>query len=131
MPRSPKAPMNGFSETDFDPEFLPDYDNDFITQDDLASFAAALEAPTNTPVTALNDWKPIHQKVKKSKQRRKPTRTKDEKREGFVYFLLRYPILLGVLGWISKYSRYLVLVCVSTDTDLLTFVRNSFLVRSV
>ncbi|KAK5106252.1 hypothetical protein LTS08_000370 [Lithohypha guttulata] len=87
------------SDLDYDPQFLPDYHQDFITQDELDQFAAALDAPTNTPVTALNDWKPIHQKVKKSRQKKK-ARSKDETREGFVYTLLRYPILLGVLGWI-------------------------------
>jgi len=83
----------------FDPEELPDYHDDFISQDDLNAFAAALEAPTTNTVTALNDWKPIHQKIRKSRQRKK-ARSKDETREGFVYTLLRYPILLGVLGWI-------------------------------
>lgn len=87
------------SSISFDPERLPDYGNDFITQDDLNAFVAALEAPSNVPVTALNDWAPIRQKVKKARQRKK-ARTTDETREGFVYALLRYPILLGVLGWI-------------------------------
>ena len=84
---------------DYDPNSLPDYHEDFISQEDLNAFAAALGAPSNTPVTALNDWKPIHQKIKKSRTRKK-ARSKDETREGFVYLLLRYPILLGVLGWI-------------------------------
>lgn len=88
-----------WQKDDFDPRFLPDYGTDFISQDDLDAFVAALEAPLTTPVTALNDWKPIHQRVKKSRQRKK-ARSKDETREGFVYALLRYPILLGVLGWI-------------------------------
>ncbi|KAK5953146.1 hypothetical protein OHC33_005714 [Knufia fluminis] len=89
----------GRGKDTFNPEDLPDYHDDFISQGDLDAFAAALEAPTTNPVTALNDWKPIHQKVKKSRSRKK-ARNKDETREGFVYTLLRYPILLGVLGWI-------------------------------
>lgn len=93
------TPSQSRSKDTFDPEELPDYHDDFISQDDLDAFVAALEAPTTNPVTALNDWKPIHQKIKKSRQRKK-ARTKDETREGFVYTLLRYPILLGVLGWI-------------------------------
>ena len=64
-------------DSGYDPDLLPDYHTDFISQDDLDSFAAALEAPTNVPVTALNDWKPIHQKIKKSRSKKK-ARTKDE-----------------------------------------------------
>lgn len=94
-----KRSRTEWQKEDFDPNSLPDYNTDFISQDDLDAFVAALEAPSNTPVTALNDWKPVHQKVRKSRQRKK-ARTKDETREGFVYALLRYPILLGVLGWI-------------------------------
>lgn len=70
-------PGHGRKDDDYDPDLLPDYHEDFISQADLDSFAAALEAPTNVPVTALNDWKPIHQKVKKSRSRKK-ARTKDE-----------------------------------------------------
>lgn len=94
-----EASKTQWAADDYDPTRLPDYNTDFISQGDLDAFAAALEAPTNTPVTALNDWKPIHQKIRKSRQRKK-NRSKDETREGFVYALLRYPILLGVLGWI-------------------------------
>lgn len=83
----------------YNPEDLPGYDNDFITQTDLDAFAQALTEPTNNPVTALNDWRPIRQKVKKPRQKRK-ARTKDETREGFVYTILRWPLLLGVMGWV-------------------------------
>lgn len=83
----------------YDPSQLPDINEDFISQADIDAFASALAAPTNQPVVALNDWKPVHQKIKKSRQRKK-ARTKDETREGFVYTLLRYPLLLVVLGWI-------------------------------
>ncbi|KAK5080052.1 hypothetical protein LTR70_008976 [Exophiala xenobiotica] len=89
-----------YNKDTFDPEDLPDYHDDFISQEDLNAFAAALEAPTTNPVIALNDWKPIHQKIKKPRLRKK-ARRKDETREGFVYTLLRYPILLGVLGWVA------------------------------
>lgn len=90
-----------FKADDWDPHSLPDFEEDFISQEDLDAFAAALSAPTTTPVTALNDWRPIHQRVKKDRARRKSARrSKDETREGFVYSLLRYPILLIVSGWI-------------------------------
>jgi hypothetical protein len=84
----------------YDPHTLPDFDTDFISAEELQAFSEALTAPTTTPVTALNDWKPIHQKIKKAKRRREPRRSKDETREGFVYSILYYPLLFVVLGWI-------------------------------
>jgi len=101
----------------FDFSALPDYDIDFIQDADLEAFAKALSAPehvlpddqTSTTqsslfITALNDWRPIHQKVRKGgKQKKKkkiPTRGKDETREGFVYTLLKWPLLVIVMGWI-------------------------------
>lgn len=99
MARSSRKSPGGKGNSDFDPQALPDYNEDFISQQDLDAFAEALAAPTNTPVTALNDWKPVHQRIKKSRKRKR-ARSKDETREGFVYFLLRYPILFAVLGWI-------------------------------
>jgi hypothetical protein len=88
------------NDDQYDPRSLPDFETDFITAEELQAFSDALTAPTTTPVTALNDWKPIHQRIKKSKRRREPRRSKDETREGFVYSLLYYPLLFAVLGWI-------------------------------
>lgn len=85
----------------YDPRSLLDYETDFISREDINSFAKALAAPTTEPVTALNDWGPIHQKVKRNRiRRRTPRRSKDETREGFVYNLLYYPLLFLVCGWI-------------------------------
>ncbi|KAF2199704.1 patatin-domain-containing protein [Delitschia confertaspora ATCC 74209] len=98
----------------FDLSLLPDYNNDFITESDLEEFARALAAPENSPstedltsftpqrtFTALNDWRPIHQRVRpRNKQKKPPKRGKDETREGFVYNLLKWPMLLGVFGWL-------------------------------
>jgi len=101
----------------FDFSELPDYNIDFIQDADLEAFAKALSAPehvipddqTSTPqsslfITALNDWRPIHQKVRKGgmqkKKKKIPTRGKDETREGFVYTLLKWPLLVIVMGWI-------------------------------
>ncbi|KAK5437719.1 hypothetical protein LTR34_001265 [Exophiala xenobiotica] len=94
----PRAADNG----SYDPYALPDFDNDFIDRADLAAFANALTAPTTEPVTALNDWGPIRQRVKRNRIRRKAQgrRSKDETREGFVYTLLYYPLLFIVCGWI-------------------------------
>ena len=105
--RAPSLPPS----SDYDPYTLPDFDHDFITAKDLDEFAKALSAPAADAVTALNDWKPIHQKVKRTKKRRKaPRRTKDETREGFVYKILKWPLLLAVLGWITCLSVWYSLV---------------------
>ncbi|PKS10281.1 hypothetical protein jhhlp_002032 [Lomentospora prolificans] len=66
-------------------------------------------------ISAQNDWAPVHEKIKKPQRRRnRPPpvhsllgeRTKDETREGYLYNLLKWPLLLGVAGilaleWIS------------------------------
>ena len=90
------------SPTDiYDPRDLPDYETEFIPPSDLESFAKALTAPSTEPVTALNDWGPVRQRVKRLRVKRKPSRrSKDETREGFVYSLLHYPLLFGVCSWI-------------------------------
>ncbi|TKA32359.1 hypothetical protein B0A50_01465 [Salinomyces thailandicus] len=111
---------------------LPDWNHDFIEPDDVLAFASALsapEAPTRSPseadlldasgkrqdtefITALNDWRPVHQRVrgsekkkpahasKQKKKQRKARRGKDETREGWTYNLVKYPLLVIVLGWI-------------------------------
>ena len=120
-----------FSPSAYDFTRIPDYDHDFISDNDLTEFARALAAPEGSPsqedllspktqdrvfITALNDWRPIHQKVKTEagtttwstgsssekprKKRKKPRRGKDETREGFVYTLLKWPLLLFVFCWI-------------------------------
>ncbi|KAF2270879.1 lipid particle protein [Lojkania enalia] len=101
----------------FDFTLLPDYDDDFIAEDDIAEFAKALAAPENSPstedltapapeprtfITALNDWRPIHQRVRRrgKKHRKPPRRGTDETREGFVYTILKWPLLIFVFGWL-------------------------------
>lgn len=122
-----KRASNGpspYEDIGYDFTQLPDFDEDFVNEDDIAAFAQALSAPdaavsrqdaldeeaaqkTNGTefITALNDWRPVHQRVRKpaqgtKKRRKKPRRGKDETREGFVYILLKWPLLLLVLGWI-------------------------------
>ncbi|KAH3972391.1 hypothetical protein HBH70_002550 [Parastagonospora nodorum] len=105
-----------YSSSAFDFTLLPDYNNDFINEDDFAEFAKALAAPDHlSPSTedltapqpetgkfsANNDWKPIHQRVRRRKKSKAPPRRgKDETREGFVYVLLKWPLLVVVLGWL-------------------------------
>jgi hypothetical protein len=105
------------SPSAFDFTLLPDYNNDFVSEADLAEFAKALAAPDHlSPSTedltapppeprkffsALNDWRPIHQRVRRKKKSKAPSgRGKDETREGFVYVLLKWPLLIVVLGWL-------------------------------
>ena len=92
----------GFSRNNFDPSTLPDFDTEFIDRADIDEFAKALNAPETSPVVALNDWRPVHQRVKRKRARpgKKSRRTTDETREGFVYSLLKWPLLLSVSGWI-------------------------------
>jgi len=113
----------------YDPTRLPDWDNDFVDDDDFLAFASALAAPeiltspseedllnpktTNAEfITALNDWRPVYQRQvrrpgeggesrrKTRKRKRQPFRGKDETREGWTYSFLKYPLLLLVCGWI-------------------------------
>ena len=85
----------------YDPHSLPDFDNEFINPDDLRQFEKALTTPdvAVSPVTALNDWRPVNQRVLK-KKRRQPQRSTDETREGILYILLKWPFFLGVFAWI-------------------------------
>ena len=101
----------------FDPTLLPDFDNDFVHADDFSEFAQALLAPETLPstedlsapqpqepkfITALNDWRPVHQRVKRRKKSKKPPRRgKDETREGIFYEVLKYPLLILVFGWLA------------------------------
>jgi predicted acylesterase/phospholipase RssA len=86
----------------YDPRALPDYDREFIHPDDLRRFENALNDQDVLPLVALNDWRPVYQRVRKTRGRRKePRRTKDETREGVLYTVLKWPFLAFVLGWIS------------------------------
>ena len=103
MPKFDSA-TSSFRSHASDPSNLPDFDTKFIGQADIEAFAKALNAPENSPVIALNDWRPIHQRVRPRGARarkKKPKRSKDETGEGFVYNILKWPLLLLVLSWIT------------------------------
>ena len=89
----------------YDPSLLPDFDTEFLSQADIDQFAQALSAPETDSVTALNDWRPIHQRVRKKVSRytknKKKRRSRDETREGFVYSILKWPLLVIVFGWMA------------------------------
>ncbi|KAF2643493.1 FabD/lysophospholipase-like protein [Massarina eburnea CBS 473.64] len=101
-------------------EQLPDAHDDFINEADFLEFAKALQAPELSPsaedvtlpppeprkfITALNDWRPIHQRVRRRRRHKKPPRRgKDETREGFFYGLLKWPFLTGVFVWLAVLS---------------------------
>lgn len=88
---------------------LPDYDREFIDPDDLRQFEKALNAPEASPLVAINDWRPINQRVRRNNnRRRKPRRSKDETREGFLYTLLKWPFLFTVFAWIVVLSLFYV-----------------------
>ena len=109
MAEDVRKPASEWSETAvYDASSLLDYDRTFIEPEELDQFARALAAPQSQPVTALNDWRPIYQKVRRSRLPRGGVkRSKDETREGFVYSLLRYPLLALILGWvISLFVAY-------------------------
>lgn len=104
------------SPAGFDFTLLPDFNNDFVDHAHFAEFERALAAPETSPstedltaappasrtfITALNDWRPVHQRVARRKKSKAPSqRGKDETREGFVYVLLKWPLLVVVLGWL-------------------------------
>ncbi|KAJ5308728.1 hypothetical protein PENANT_c013G11130 [Penicillium antarcticum] len=86
----------------YDPAGLPDFDRDFIEPDELDRFERALNAPEASPLVAINDWRPINQRVRKTRGRRKPPkRSKDETREGVLYTVLKWPFLFTVFTWIT------------------------------
>ncbi|QSS61550.1 patatin-like phospholipase domain-containing protein [Histoplasma capsulatum] len=92
----------GSSQEDYG---LPDFNRRFIEDKELEQFENALSAPEAAPLVAINDWRPIHQRVRKLGSRRKAAnRTVDETREGYLYVLLKWPLLSIVLGWISVLS---------------------------
>jgi predicted acylesterase/phospholipase RssA len=102
-----------FDPTAFDVTKLPNFDEDFVNPEDIQAFENALNAPDPSPsqddlsallqdqtpqfITALNDWRPVRQRVRR---RTAPKRGRDETREGYLYGLLKWPLLLTVLGWI-------------------------------
>lgn len=102
MPDS-SAVTEGFPAEAFDFTKLPDYNTTFIDEAEINAFAKALSAPESSPLIALNDWRPIHQRVRRKGikgRKKKPKYSKDETREGFVYTIIKWPLLLIVLGWI-------------------------------
>ena len=107
MPEAEKAVLHDR----YDPVGLPDYDREFIKPDELQRFEKALNAPEASPLVAINDWRPINQRVRKTRGRRKtPKRSKDETREGILYTVLKWPFLFTVFAWIAVLSCGYVLV---------------------
>ncbi|KAJ5688687.1 hypothetical protein N7462_003079 [Penicillium macrosclerotiorum] len=95
----------------YDPVGLPDYDREFLQPDELRRFEKALNAPEASPLVAINDWRPINQRVRKTRGRRKaPKRSTDETREGVLYTVLKWPFLLTVFAWIAVLSCGYVLI---------------------
>lgn len=125
-----KRSTDGPSITDasgWDYKSLPDFDNDFYVEDDILAFASALSAPESVSpseedllnprrpnvefITALNDWRPIHQSVRgksrpahhtkqAKRKKRRSRRGTDETREGFSYSFFKWPLLSLAIGWL-------------------------------
>jgi Domain of unknown function (DUF3336) len=57
-------------------------------------------------ITAQHDWAPVNKRVKptrrkgEKRKRRPPRRSKDETREGYLYTLLKWPLLAIVSAWV-------------------------------
>ena len=99
-----RASKEGFPPESYDFTRLPDFDTKFTADEDIDAFAKALSAPESSPLIALNDWRPIHQRVRRKgakSRKKKPKHSRDETREGFVYTIIKWPLLLLALGWIS------------------------------
>jgi hypothetical protein len=114
------------SEEGYDESLLPDFYREFISETDLEAFAAALSAPDPSPltddltsssrnsslfITAQSDWAPVHPTSRlagkgkrrggERKKRRGPQRrSRDETREGYLYTLLKWPLLAIVGAWV-------------------------------
>ena len=125
MPDVSQAACHGFPQNAFDPSTIPDFDTEFLDKADLDAFAKALNAPETSAVVALNDWRPIHQRVKRRRPRLRKNlrRTKDETREGFVYAILKWPLLLVVLGWmfVLGFSYLFARTCIWAYERLITW----------
>lgn len=99
--------LHGFDRKDFEPLAIPQLDTEFLTQSEIDDFAQALSAPDSSPIVALNDWRPVHQRVrrrnilKRPRRKRPLQRSRDETREGYVYTLVKWPLLLFVLVCIA------------------------------
>ena len=106
---------SGFPPDAFDPSVLPDVDNEFIDEEDIKEFAKAFHAPDCSPFVSLNDWvkpyrkeyTPIYQRVRRKggtrgRKKKKHLRGRDETREGLVYSILRGPLLVTILFWITS-----------------------------
>lgn len=89
--------MTVFSDASFDPSTIPDIDVDFLKDSEIEAFATALRAPDSSKISSVNDWSPVRSRIRHKK---KPKRSKDETREGFVYNILKWPLFLLVLTWI-------------------------------
>ena len=98
--------VSGFPSGAFEELALPDVNHEFIDERDVEEFRKALNAPESTPFVSLNDWKPIHQRIRRKgaatrgRRKKKNRRSQDETREGIVYSIFKWPLLIIVLWWI-------------------------------
>jgi hypothetical protein len=106
------------------------HDEDRTTKDNPAAAATAAAAGVATPgpplsrrassnslfISARNDWAPIFQRrvartkatpqlsASRDEKKKKRARSKDETREGYLYPILKWPLLGGIAGWLVVLS---------------------------
>ncbi|RAL68726.1 hypothetical protein DID88_007426 [Monilinia fructigena] len=118
---------SSLSEEGYDESLLPDFHREFISEEHLQAFSNALSAPDPSPTSddlsthsqAQSPREPStprrssidirrnskveggRGKGEKRKVGKKPRRSKDETREGHLYWILKWPLLLVVFMWIG------------------------------
>lgn len=84
---------------------LPDFFVDFCDINDIKEYencicsSKTLEKKTKT-INELDDKCSVYEYIQKHKIGKKKCRGTDEKREGFMYYFLRWPILIFVFGYL-------------------------------
>lgn len=96
--RSPSTPQNGVASPSR------------ISIDSTRSRIGGGASQSSLFITAQNDWAPVNPKKLGGKGRRRgekkkgskiPRRTRDETREGYLYTLLKWPLLSIVSAWVA------------------------------
>lgn len=77
--------------------------------DSLRRSDSAARSRESLFITAQNDWAPVtpfkvgksRRRDKSKKRRKQPRRSSDETREGYLYTLLKWPLLFVVIAWVA------------------------------
>ncbi len=105
-PRSPATHSSSSVNFTTRPDSLYSLDSPNPLENALAATGAHDGRRNSMFISAQNDWAPVNQKISKHgrRRRRKRTlagrRTVDETREGYLYGLLKWPLLVFVCAWL-------------------------------